>query len=39
MSKRPTLSREAAMLEKGKARLLGSGDFITGEAILIAVHS
>ena len=32
MSKRPTFSREPAMLEKGNARLLRSGDFFTAEA-------
>ncbi|WP_411563650.1 hypothetical protein [Pseudomonas shirazensis] len=32
MPMRPTLSREAVLLEKGKARLLRSGDFLTAEA-------
>lgn len=32
---RPTLSRETAMLEKGKARLLRSGDFLTVDALAV----
>ncbi|PKI19612.1 hypothetical protein CXB65_21365 [Pseudomonas monteilii] len=32
---RPTLSRETAMLEKGKARLLRSGDFLTADAFAV----
>ncbi|SNB62736.1 hypothetical protein SAMN02745900_00984 [Pseudomonas sp. URIL14HWK12:I8] len=35
MSVRPTASREAAILEKGKARLLRSGDFLTAEAFAV----
>ena len=35
MSMRPTFFREAAMLEKGKARLLRSGDFLTAEAFAV----
>ncbi|KAF0250908.1 MULTISPECIES: hypothetical protein [Pseudomonas] len=35
MSIRPTFSREVAMLEKGKARLLSSGDFLTAEAFAV----
>ncbi|MEJ5905623.1 hypothetical protein V7V80_13115 [Pseudomonas kermanshahensis] len=35
MSIFPTVSREAAMLEKGKARLLRSGDFLTAEAFAV----
>lgn len=35
MSMRPTLSRETAMLEKGKARLLLSGDFLTADAFAV----
>lgn len=35
MPMRPTLSRETAMLEKGKARLLSSGDFLTAEAFAV----
>ncbi|WP_406819668.1 hypothetical protein ACJA3S_19500 [Pseudomonas sp. KnCO4] len=35
MSMLPTLSREAAMLENGKARLLISGDFVTAEAFAV----
>ncbi|MBA6097145.1 hypothetical protein H4C80_08440 [Pseudomonas juntendi] len=35
MAMRPTLSRETAMLEKGKVRLLSSGDFLTAEAFAV----
>jgi len=35
MSMRPTLSRETAMLERGKVRLLRSGDFLTAEAFAV----
>lgn len=35
MCMRPTLSRETPMLEKGKARLLRSGDFLTAEAFAV----
>lgn len=35
MSMRPTLSRETAMLEKGKARLLRSGNFVTTDALAV----
>lgn len=35
MPVRPTLSREATMLEEGKARLLRSDDFSTAEAFAV----
>lgn len=35
MSMRPTLSRETAMLERRKVRLLRSGDFLTAEAFAV----
>ncbi len=38
MHKRPSLSRQTALLDKGKARLLKSGEFLTADAFSVITH-